>query len=80
MHLVGDALALTFSYPVLASSAARSRRPGRFFRSDYNPYQSARMRGSGDGDRSDTRWLMIGVHRITEILLRQIYKQHRDIH
>ena len=24
----GDALALTFAYPVLASSAARSRRPG----------------------------------------------------
>jgi hypothetical protein len=32
-----DALALTFAYPVLPS-AARSRRPGRFFRSEYNPY------------------------------------------
>ena len=31
-----DALALTFAYPVLAA-AARSRRPGRYFRSDYNP-------------------------------------------
>ena len=31
-----DALALTFAYPVLAP-AARSRRPGRYFRSDYNP-------------------------------------------
>ena len=34
----GDALALTFAYPVLAPSAARLRRPGRFFRSDYDPY------------------------------------------
>jgi hypothetical protein len=34
----GDALALTFAYPVLASSAARSRRPGRFFRSSYDPF------------------------------------------
>ena len=34
----GDALALTFSYPVIASSASRSRRPDRFYRSDYNPY------------------------------------------
>jgi hypothetical protein len=31
-----DALALTFAYPVLAP-AARSRRPGRYYRSDYNP-------------------------------------------
>jgi hypothetical protein len=31
-----DALALTFAYPVLAA-AARSRRPGRYYRSDYNP-------------------------------------------
>jgi hypothetical protein len=33
----GDALALTFSYPVLAP-AARSRRPGRYFRSHYDPF------------------------------------------
>jgi hypothetical protein len=34
----GDALALTFAYPVVASYVARSRRPGRFYRSSYNPY------------------------------------------
>jgi hypothetical protein len=34
----GDALALTFAYPVMASSVARSRRPGRLYRSSYNPY------------------------------------------
>jgi hypothetical protein len=34
----GDALALTFAYPVIASSVARSRRAGRFYRSDYSPY------------------------------------------
>jgi hypothetical protein len=33
----GDALALTFAYPVLAP-AARSRRPGRYYRSHYDPY------------------------------------------
>jgi hypothetical protein len=44
----GDALALTFAYPVLAPSAARSRRPGRFFRSDYDPHairEDERIRG-----------------------------------
>ena len=44
----GDALALTFAYPVLAPSAARLRRPGRFFRSDYDPFQireDERIRG-----------------------------------
>jgi hypothetical protein len=44
----GDALALTFSYPVLASSAARSRRPGRFFRSECDVYairEDERIRG-----------------------------------
>ena len=41
----GDALALTFSYPVLASSAARSRRPGRFFRSSYDPYSYEQEEG-----------------------------------
>ena len=34
----GDALALTFAYPVVASSVARSHRPGRFYRSHYLPY------------------------------------------
>jgi hypothetical protein len=34
----GDALALTFAYPVIASSVARSRRAGRFYKSDYSPY------------------------------------------
>ena len=34
----GDALALTFAYPVLASEVSRSHRPGRLYRSDYNPY------------------------------------------
>jgi hypothetical protein len=34
----GDALALTFAYPVIAAPAARSRRPDRFYRSDYDPY------------------------------------------
>jgi hypothetical protein len=45
-----DALALTFAYPVIARSAARSRRPGRFFRSDYNPYairEDEMLRGDG---------------------------------
>jgi len=32
-----DALALTFAYPVLAT-AARSRRPGRYHRAEYDPY------------------------------------------
>jgi hypothetical protein len=44
----GDALALSFSYPVLACSAARSRRPGRFFRSDFDVYairEDERVRG-----------------------------------
>ena len=44
----GDALALSFAYPVLAPSAARSRRPGRFFRSNYDPYafrEDERIRG-----------------------------------
>ncbi len=46
----GDALALTFAYPVIAVSAARSRRPDRFYRSDYDPYAirpEERLRGSG---------------------------------
>ena len=34
----GDALALTFAYPVIASTVARSRRAGRFYKSDYSPY------------------------------------------
>jgi hypothetical protein len=38
----GDALALTFAYPVLASR--RSRRPGSLYRSDYNPYALSRVR------------------------------------
>jgi hypothetical protein len=34
----GDALALTFAYPVVASTVARSRRPDRYYRSSYNPF------------------------------------------
>jgi hypothetical protein len=34
----GDALALTFAYPVIASTVARSRRAGRFYKADYSPY------------------------------------------
>ena len=45
-----DALALTFSYPVIGSSAARSRRPGRFYRSHYDPLalrDDEMLRGDG---------------------------------
>jgi hypothetical protein len=45
-----DALALTFSYPVIGSSAARSRRPGRFYRSHYDPFalrDDEMLRGDG---------------------------------
>jgi len=35
----------TFAYPVLASSAARSRRPGRFFRSSYDPFSYEQEEG-----------------------------------
>jgi hypothetical protein len=45
----GDALALTFAYPVIAAAAAHSRRPDRFYRSDYDPYAfrpEERIRGS----------------------------------
>jgi hypothetical protein len=57
----GDSLALTFSYPVLAPSAARSRRPGRFFRSSYDPFSYEREEGrysppeGADAWRGDTR-------------------------
>ena len=34
----GDALALTFAYPVVASTVTRSRRPDRYYRSSYNPF------------------------------------------
>jgi hypothetical protein len=51
----GDALALTFAYPVLAPSAARSRRPGRFFRSSYDPYSYEREEGQySSPERTDT--------------------------
>jgi hypothetical protein len=59
----GDALALTFAYPVVASSAARSRRPDRFYRSSYNPYalQPGEMIGTVEGpsssDRAAAEWL-----------------------
>jgi hypothetical protein len=59
----GDALALTFSYPVLASSAARSRRPDRFYRSHYLPYairEDEILRGAegpSSSDRTTTEWL-----------------------
>jgi hypothetical protein len=58
----GDALALTFSYPVLASSASRSRRPDRFYRSNYNPYalrpeeMIVGAEGPSSNDRA-TQWL-----------------------
>jgi hypothetical protein len=59
----GDALALTFAYPVLASSAARSRRPDRFYRSHYQPYairEDEILRGaagSSSSDRAAAEWL-----------------------
>jgi hypothetical protein len=59
----GDALALTFSYPVLASSASRSRRPDRFYRSDYRPYSIqpheviGSLDGPASGDRGAAEWL-----------------------
>jgi hypothetical protein len=59
----GDALALTLSYPVLASSAARSRRPDRFYRSNYNPYalrpeeMIVGAEGPAWGDRAADEWL-----------------------
>jgi hypothetical protein len=56
----GDALALSFAYPVVASSVARSRRPGRFHRADYDPL-SDYERGGGDGlmqsDPAAAEWL-----------------------
>ena len=57
----GDALALTFAYPVLASSVARSRRPGRLYRSSYNPYalrpdEMIGGVGSSSGDRTAAEW------------------------
>jgi hypothetical protein len=59
----GDALALTFAYPVLASSVARSRRPGRFYRSHYNPYAIredeiiGNATGSSSATRAEAEWL-----------------------
>ena len=56
----GDALALSFAYPVVASSVARSRRPGRFHRADYDPLRDYE-RGGGDGlmqsDPAAAEWL-----------------------
>jgi hypothetical protein len=58
----GDALALTFSHPVLASSASRSRRPDRSYRADYRPYsiQPHEVIGGADGsawgDRATAEW------------------------
>jgi hypothetical protein len=34
----GDALAICFSYPVMASAASRARRSGRLHRADYDAY------------------------------------------
>jgi integrase len=59
----GDALALTFSYPVLASSASRSRRPDRFYRANYNPYalrpdeMILGAEGPLSSDRAAAEWL-----------------------
>jgi hypothetical protein len=59
----GDALALTLAYPVLASSAARSRRPSRFYRSSYNPYairddeKIGAAAGCSSDDRATAEWL-----------------------
>ena len=56
----GDALALSFAYPVVASSVARSRRPGRFHRADYDPLRDYERDG-GDGlmqsDPAAAEWL-----------------------
>jgi len=54
----GDALALTLSYPVLASSTAHSRRPDRFYRSHYLPYairEDEVIRGADGPSRSSNR-------------------------
>lgn len=58
----GDLLALAVAYPVLASSVARSRRPNRFYRSDYNPYtvrpdEIIGEAGPSSGDRGSGEWL-----------------------
>jgi hypothetical protein len=59
----GDALALTFAYPVLAAAVARSRRPDRFFRSSYNPYalrpdeMIVGAEGPSSSDRAAADWL-----------------------
>jgi hypothetical protein len=45
-----DALALTFAYPVVARSAGRSRRAGRYFRSECgNPYAISEDEKQGGG-------------------------------
>jgi hypothetical protein len=52
----GDALALTFAYPVLAP-AARSRQPGRFYRSHYDPYSwEHELRRYSSPQRADAEW------------------------
>jgi hypothetical protein len=53
----GDALAVTFAYPVLAFSATRSRRPNRFYHSNYNPYalRPDEMIGGAEGPSSSDR-------------------------
>jgi hypothetical protein len=52
----GDALALTFAYPVLAPSAARFRRPGRFFRSSYDPFSYEREEGRYSSPERTDAW------------------------
>jgi hypothetical protein len=71
----GDALALTFAYPVLAPSTARSRRPGRFFRSEYDVYASARMCGLEVGDRSAKKRVPLSLLLVAEIVLRRTAKR-----
>ena len=72
----GDALALTFAYPVLLPSAARSGRSNRYFRSEYNPYafrpdEMIGMGGSPMANRAD-------IFHHSEILRRRAMGSRAD--
>jgi hypothetical protein len=55
-----DALAVTFAYPVLSRAGGRSGRPGRYFRSNYNPFNydedRARYSSPERADAPDAAW------------------------